>query len=113
MSCVYNIQADALALMGLDVKESKGSMWMQAFRICNTNWTGFTWDQERAKPLVATRFYANKWAKELPPRLMGMLIQEVGKILSFSHNLFFVYLLSTIDVLSLCVCLFAGRRHGH
>ena len=105
-------QVDALALMGLNVGESKGSMWMQAFKICNNNWVAFTEDQERNKPLVATRFYTNRWAKGLPATLMSMLIQEVVDSLSFSHNLFFGNLLTTIYVLRLYVCLFAGRRLG-
>jgi len=92
MPYVHNMhpQVDALALMGLDVGESKGSMWMQAFKICNNNWVAFTEDQERNKPLVATRFYTNRWAKGLPPSLMSLLIQEVGNILSFSRNLFWL-----------------------
>ena len=101
MQYVQNLhpQADALELMGMDVGESKGSMWIQAFKICNNNWVAFTEDQERNKPLVSTRFYTNRWAKELPATLMTMFIQEVRNSLSF----FLVLSLSLSLSASLCL----------
>ena len=67
--------------MGLGTNESTASMWNQAFQVLKVNWCAYTQDQERGKPLVSTRFYQNKWAKNLPPSMMEMFIQEVRPIL--------------------------------
>ena len=72
--------------MGNPANESTASMWNQAFAVLKINWCAFTQDQERAKPLVSTRFYNNKWCKQLPAVLMEMLIQEVRILTHYTYS---------------------------